>query len=89
MFVKIKSFTYIDEYSDPKLLGTLNTPEKQTFVNTREKLEDRSIVDWQCEFWDGHFKCTVEIKLKSFNMHGSNIYVIPISHVHLDSHKRL
>lgn len=50
MFVKIKSFTYIDEYSDPKLLGPLNTPEKQTFVNTREKLEDRSIVDWQCEF---------------------------------------
>lgn len=48
--MKIKLFTCIDEYSDPKLLGPLDAPEKQTFANFREKLEGRSIVDWPFEF---------------------------------------
>ena len=76
--MKMKLFTYIEEYSGYELLSPLDAPKKPPLAEFRKDLEGGSIVNWPYELWDGVSKCIIKTKLEPFNMQGNNVYVIPI-----------
>lgn len=62
--MRIKLFTYANAFIELELLGPLDTPQKQTFVELRKVMsEGDSMVDWPFEVWDVELKCVSQTKV--------------------------